>query len=659
MPVGYRINLGGATLDPGDSVGTSPTTFTTAQVIGTGSWSYTYFNGVFNVNTGGGGTYYLATDGYVYFDPSAGNADTRTIVSAQTTVTPAYAGPIYGTIGDDASLDGTDGDDTIYGGDLPTPATGTGNDSISGEGGDDTIFGGDGADLISGGTGSDSISGGSGDDTLDGRGGAPTSLLDEESLNWSLQGGDETGLEDGFTQNTGTVSVTFTYTDDGAGDSAQVETGSVQYTAGGEPFATSSSLELRGTGTGATSTSVLEFSGNDPGVSDEVANVRFRINDVDTGGWQDQIVVLAYDAEGNAVPVMLTAAGNDTVSGNTITSGPGGDSSNEPDGSVLVQIAGPVARIEILYSNLAASSQVIFITDVHFQPIEIEGADTLIGGTGSDSIVLGGGDIGQGEDGDDVFSIDLGSLNGQAITVVGGEGAESAGDTLDLTAVLQKGSIVYSSLDDGAGGLSGTATLIDGSILTFSEIETIICFTAGTMIRTPRGERPIETLKPGDMVDTLDRGPQPLRWIGRRTVPATGVLAPIRFATGSYGNHRDLLVSPQHRMLCRGYAAQLLFGESEVLAPAKALVDDFQVTIDYGGMVTYVHMLFDRHEIVIANGAPSESFYPGVCGLDSLSDPSRDELFRLFPALRSDAGSYGPASRTCIKGSEARALAMT
>ncbi len=659
MPVGYRVNLGGNTLDPGDSVGTTPITFTTAQTIGTGNWSYTYFNGFFNVNTSGGGTYYLATDGYVYFDPSASNANSRTIVTAQTTATPAYTGPIYGTTGNDAALNGTDGDDTIYGGNLPNPTTGTGNDTISGRAGDDTIFGGDGADVISGGTGSDSILGGSGNDTLDGGGGAATSLRAEESLNWNLQGADEAGLEAGFTQNTGAVSVAFSYADDGAGNSAQVETGSAQYVAGGEPFATNSSLELRGTGTGPTSTAILEFSGNDPDISDEVANVRFRINDVDTGGWQDRIVILAYDADGNSVPVTLTAAGNDTVSGNTITSGPGGDSSNEAAGSVLVQIAGPVARIEIVYSNLAASSQLIFVTDIHFQPIEIDGADTLDGGTGNDAIVLGGGDIGRGGDGNDTFTINGAALTGAAITVVGGEGAETgAGDTLDLTGVLQKGSIVYSNLDDGAGGLSGTATLIDGSVLTFSEIETIICFTAGTMIRTPGGERPIETLKPGDMVTTLDRGAQPLRWIGRRTVPATGVLAPIRFATGSYGNHRDLLVSPQHRMLCRGYAAQLLFGETEVLAPAKSLVDDFQVTIDYGGMVTYVHMLFDRHEIVIANGAPSESFYPGSCGLDSLSDPSRDELFRLFPALRSDAGSYGPASRTCLKGSEARALAF-
>ena len=190
----------------------------------------------------------------------------------------------------------------------------------------------------------------------------------------------------------------------------------------------------------------------------------------------------------------------------------------------------------------------------------------------------------------------------------------------------------------------------------FDYRDNIICFTEGTAIQTPAGERRIETLRPGDMVLTMDDGPQPVRWIGRSTVRATGNLAPIRFAKGTMGNHRDLLVSPQHRMLCTGHLPQLHFGEYEVLAPAKSLVDDFSVTIDYGGMVTYVHMLFDRHEVVIANGAASESFYPGETGLSTLSDASREELFRIFPELRCNLGAYGPASRTCLRPRDARTL---
>ena len=86
-------------------------------------------------------------------------------------------------------------------------------------------------------------------------------------------------------------------------------------------------------------------------------------------------------------------------------------------------------------------------------------------------------------------------------------------DVLDLSGVLVPGSIVYSNTNDTLGGFSGTATLFDGTTVTFSEIESIICFAQGTLIQTPQGERRIETLKPGDMVVTLDNGPKPIRWL--------------------------------------------------------------------------------------------------------------------------------------------------
>ena len=99
-------------------------------------------------------------------------------------------------------------------------------------------------------------------------------------------------------------------------------------------------------------------------------------------------------------------------------------------------------------------------------------------------------------------------------------------------------------------------------------------------------------------------------------------------------------------------------GEDAVLAPALSLVDNDLVTVHYGGMVTYVHVLFDRHEIIFANGAASESYHPGAYGLQSIADPARDELFRLFPALRVNPADYGPTSRPCIRARDARALVM-
>lgn len=679
MPDGYRVTLGDGKLDPGDAITDPLITFTTASTIGAGEWTVT---GIFNGNPFGPatepGTYILATDGFVYFVPSFGPVDS--ISSASVISNPAYDAAIYGTSGNDALIAGTDGDDLIFGGSDRT-LTGTGNDtidagfgnddvsggdgadSILGGGGDDTLSGGAGADTILGGTGEDSILGGGGDDVLDGGGTDPVAVA-SESLNWTLEGADEASIAGGFTQDTGTMNVTFTYTDDGAGTAATVEsspTTSLQYVEGGEPFSTTSALQLSGTGLGATSTISLDFAAEaGSGMTDEVQNLSFRINDVDSGGWQDELVVQAFDAAGNPVDVTFTPAGNDTVSGNTITAGAGNDSSNTAGGSVLIEIAGPVASLVINYSNLGSAGQIVFFTDVHFDTIpETDGADTLRGGGGDDQIILGDQDVAFGGSGDDTFTIDVDALDGGVITVTGGESGETGGDTLDLTGVLEPGSIVYTNTDDTAGGFSGTATLTDGTVVTFSEIENIICFTAGTLIKTPLGERRIDTLKAGDIVLTADDGPQPIRWIGKETVRASGSLAPVRFLRGTIGNTRELLVSPQHRMLCTGYRAQLHFGESEVLAPAKSLVDDCNVTIEYGGMVTYVHMLFDRHQIVIANGAPSESFYPGGVGLDSIEDAARAEVFKLFPELRSNIGSYGPASRLCVKPHEARAMVMS
>jgi hypothetical protein len=177
----------------------------------------------------------------------------------------------------------------------------------------------------------------------------------------------------------------------------------------------------------------------------------------------------------------------------------------------------------------------------------------------------------------------------------------------------------------------------------------IICFVRGTLLDTPNGPKAVEELEIGDLVDTLDHGPQEIRWIGRRMVPAVGKFAPVRIKKGALGNRRDLLVSPQHRMLLTGCQMELLFGEEQVLATAKSLVDDHSILIQPGGLVEYHHIMFDQHEIVFAEGAPSESFYSGDQAINSLSEATRDELFDLFPELASEPSSYGCSARADLK----------
>jgi hypothetical protein len=193
----------------------------------------------------------------------------------------------------------------------------------------------------------------------------------------------------------------------------------------------------------------------------------------------------------------------------------------------------------------------------------------------------------------------------------------------------------------------------------------ILCFTAGTLIATPQGPRPVEALAVGDGVITRDNGIQDIRWRGAETLDAARLaacptLAPVRIPAGAFGfgrPGRDTWLSPQHRVLVTGPRAVLLFGSREVLAPAKALASP-PLAPDAAppAPVTYVHLLFDRHEIVFANDLPMESFHPGQMAKSALLAPQREELFRLFPDLRTAPDAWGPCARPVLRAREARLL---
>jgi hypothetical protein len=202
----------------------------------------------------------------------------------------------------------------------------------------------------------------------------------------------------------------------------------------------------------------------------------------------------------------------------------------------------------------------------------------------------------------------------------------------------------------------------------YSEIEkVVICFTPGTRIATPRGEVAVEQLREGDRVFTRDNGIQEIRWIARRDLAraelsALPELRPVLVQANAFGPNlpeHDLLVSPSHRMLLSGDRAQLLFEESEVLASAKHLthLEGIDRVSSVGG-VSYIHMMFDRHEVILSNGAWTESFQPGDYSLKGLKSDQRTEIFNLFPALERPEGieSYA-AARKALKKHEARLIA--
>lgn len=191
----------------------------------------------------------------------------------------------------------------------------------------------------------------------------------------------------------------------------------------------------------------------------------------------------------------------------------------------------------------------------------------------------------------------------------------------------------------------------------FVTVSTIPCFVAGTNILTPDGEVAVESLQVGDMVMTHDNGPQPLRWVGRREVEATGVMAPIKIRANTFGTHSDLMVSPQHRVLVRDSLAELLFGETEVLVCAKDLVNDHSVRRVEGGSVEYVHILFDAHEVVYSAGLATESFLPGPQMAQNFEQSIIQEICTIFPEIDPHTGvGYSSSARRTLRGYEAQLL---
>jgi len=178
----------------------------------------------------------------------------------------------------------------------------------------------------------------------------------------------------------------------------------------------------------------------------------------------------------------------------------------------------------------------------------------------------------------------------------------------------------------------------EGPNYSWTEYVAPVCFTLGTYIRTPDGDRLIDDLRPGDMVSTVDHGPQALRWVHRHSTLAYGKSAPVKIKANALGNQRDLLVSQQHRMLLDTWKIELIFGKKRALLAAVSLVNNETIYIKEGGTVTYLHLLFDAHELIWAEGAQTESLFISEATIGDLDDAARDELLLLFPELISGAG---------------------
>ncbi|MCB2110302.1 Hint domain-containing protein [Albidovulum sp.] len=630
------------------------------------------------------------------------NGNTFTGMTADRIVTGFDDGIVEGTSGNDL-INGSyiepaaNGSDRVDNNDAVLPGTSGNDDYIRAGAGNDTVLAGAGNDTIDGGTGADSMNGGAGDDTF---------LLSGTFGNDTIIGGEAGETQGDLVDSTAiTANETLTFTANEAGTLAS-----------GSSTATFSQIERFALGSGndtvnASATtagvnvdagggndSMLGGSGNDTlagGAGNDTIDGGAGA-DVLTGGAGDDRFVLA------------NGFGNDTITGGE---------TGETQGDTL-DASGVTTSGTLTYSGAEAGTLTTSGSTASFSQIEAvklgsgndtvnataagsgvnvdtgAGNDLILGSSGNDTIAGGSGmDTITGGAGNDV--INLGAGDGVADTLImtdgsgadtvsgflgpidNGDGTFTGRDLIDVSLLHDTNGnpvktwevVVTDTNGDGTGSAiltfpnGETITLIGvpvGQVDTGAELHAmgIPCFTAGTLVATPLGERAVETLRPGDQVMTRDHGPQTLRWIGRRRVSARGHLAPVLIPAGIFGNRRPLRVSPQHRILISGYETEMMFGCAEVLVPAKSLIGHADIRQEAGGSVDYVHILFDRHEIVLAEGAETESFYPGSEGLSALDAAARDEIYAIFPELRSLGATCAPTSRRCLTPREARKLSL-
>ncbi len=555
----------------------------------------------------------------------------------------SVTGTPAGVEGDDV-LDGGAGDDTVSGdGGDDTLIGGADNDSLIGGTGDDRLTGDGGNDTLEGGAGSDELEGGSGDDVIAGDDGSIETTIYKDDFEGTVEGwsNNQTETDSGlgtslgrFGSPDGTIATQRTF--DIGSDAEEINVAFdalLLDTWNGEDFIiTVNGTEVR--------VPYLEGDASDPApqsfVGPDGATYSFTFTNQAQGA-------LGYSAGDDAI---LNVALNITDAPGSLTIGFGSD----------------------LNSTIANES---FAID-NFSVVRVDTAnDTITGGTGNDTLTGGDGDdvfVYTSGDGDDVIT-DFNTGNTGGIE----DDDQANNDFIDLSAFythlgelradLADNGVLDQSVgdftDDTALGGSLTFTGVAGSDLTFDNTN-VACFTRGTLIESVDGPVPVEKLRKGMRLKTLDNGNRLVRAVLRREVDARGDLAPIHICAGALGNTRDLLVSPAHRMLISDWRGQMLFGADEVLVSAANLVRGDLVYRAPRPRITYYHILMDSHEIIFAEGAATESFHltreaaEAVEYGHSEEDAVAAEIARMFPELLACASK---CARPAVKGYEARAFA--
>ncbi|MEP1014385.1 MAG: Ig-like domain-containing protein [Paracoccaceae bacterium] len=631
-------------------------------------------------------------DGTVTFDPTPGFEGQTTVTytvedpsglqdTAEVTITVTdepLDGIVSGTDAGEVIDDGYVGDpqgDRVDNGDAILPGAGPDDDVIQAGGGNDTIIAGDGDDDVDAGTGDDDVDGGSGDDVLLGQDGDDTLIGGDGSD--TVDGGDD---EDLIITGNGDLAPDvdypgfFTADTDPENDRDSVD--------GGSGNDTISTGDDRDTIVGGDGNDVIDGGIDDDEISGDDGDdiiVGGQGSDLIEGGEGADTIYAGNDPSLGLDFLNIEDDGSNPL-GPDLRPGNGRDTVNAGDGDDVVFGADDDDVLDGGAGNDFIDGEIdddlILGGSGQDTLLGGQGDDTVEGGTGADLIDGGTGDdsLSGGGDADVFVNVNAGD------TIDGGSSGEDK-DVLDLRgSVLDGGStdITFTGPDSNGNGHDGFVTYFDADgnqtgRIDFTEIEVILntdggvvpCFTPGTLIATPRGERRVEDLEVGDLVITRDNGMQEIRWTGAREMTpaelsATPHLRPVMIRRGALGGglpERDMMVSPHHRVLLVSEKAELLFEEREVLVSAKHLIGMDGVEWANVHKTTYIHIMFDQHEVILSDGAWTESFQPGDMSLVGVGAEQRSEILELFPELETRVGvETFIAARRILKSHEAALL---
>lgn len=618
---------------------------------------------------------------------------------------------IDGGAGDDLLTTGL-GNDTLVGG--------AGNDTLMNSDGDDSLDGGAGDDSIVATGGEDTLRGGSGADTMEGGDDADTFIIEDGFGNDSITGGEGTtdpGDEDFDTIDLSALTgpVTVTYIGDEAGTITD-GTDTITFTEIERLILTDQGDDVD---LNERTAHIVAGDGNDTieDITDGIvdAGAGDDMLDADHGAGTASIIggtgndTISWDSDGiEGVSVTLTSTDAGTY--NWATAGDGSFEGLESydlsalddyfDGAAATdgfEIEGDRGNDTIIGGSgddrLIGGSSDDSITGGN-------GDDQIFGDSGDDTIIGGGGDDrldgGSGEDqitggsGNDTFLYSVGDGSdtitdfNQGNTGTLADGDSTNNDFIDLSGYYDHISELHADqADDGILNQSNTIDTRGQSVdysdnsefgtgegITFSgasadggsfteENTGVVCFAAGTMIDTPNGPSAVETLVPGDLVNTRAGGAQALLWVGRSDLTLMAGTCdphhtPVRFKPAHGSEARAVLVSPQHCILMR------LQNGKELFARARHLAEETRCASFACGRakVSYVHLCFSKHSIVISQGIPSESFYPGAWARRMISAANHASLLDRVPGLMVSgaAESYGPRAAPVLSRADVRAL---